>query len=38
LQGAGFALYKIYEIHGYPNGAWKLGDALFIKRELLATE
>jgi FkbM family methyltransferase len=38
LQGAGFALYKIYEIHGYPNGAWKLGDALFLKQELLATE
>ena len=38
LQEAGFALYKIYDIHGYPNGAWKLGDALFLKQELLATE
>lgn len=38
LQAAGFALYKIYEIHGYPNGAWKLGDALFMKQELLSTE
>jgi FkbM family methyltransferase len=38
LQGIGFGLYKIYEIHGYPNGAWKLGDALFLKRELLGTE
>jgi FkbM family methyltransferase len=37
LHNAGFALYKIYEIHGYPNGAWKLGDALFLKQELLAT-
>jgi len=38
LQGDGFALYKIYEIHGYPNGAWKLGDALFVKQELLSIE
>ncbi|MES2626502.1 MAG: FkbM family methyltransferase [Pseudomonadota bacterium] len=38
LREAGFALYKIYEIHGYPNGAWKLGDALFMKEELLPTE
>lgn len=38
LQDAGFALYKIYEIHGYPNGAWKLGDALFVKKELLSIE
>jgi hypothetical protein len=38
LEDAGFALYKIYDIHGYPNGAWKLGDALFLKRELLATD
>ena len=38
LHDAGFALYKIYEIHGYPNGAWKLGDALFLKRGLLPTD
>lgn len=30
----GFVLYKIYEIHGYADGAWKLGDGLFLKREL----
>jgi hypothetical protein len=38
LQAGGFELYKIYEIHGYPNGAWKLGDALFMRRELLPTQ
>lgn len=35
LAGAGFYLYKVYEIHGYPDGSWKLGDALFLKGELL---
>lgn len=38
LQEAGFVLYKIYEIHGYPNGAWKLGDALFLKQDMLDTD
>jgi FkbM family methyltransferase len=34
LNGAGFVLYKLYEIHGYADGAWKLGDGLFLKKEL----
>jgi FkbM family methyltransferase len=34
LFGAGFVLYKLYEIHGYADGAWKLGDGLFLKRDL----
>lgn len=34
LVESGFTLYKLYDIHGYPNGAWMLGDALFIKHDL----
>src|SRR3546814_19484869 len=35
LADAGYCLYKIYEIHGYSDGSWKLGDGLFLKSELL---
>lgn len=38
LSAAGFSLYKIYEIHGYADGAWKLGDALFLRRDLLPAQ
>jgi len=34
LYESGFTLYRLYEIYGYDNGAWKLADALFINKNL----
>ncbi len=35
LYEAGFILYRLYEVYGYDNGAWKLADALFINKNLI---